>query len=398
MGLGSRPLRRLGVAALILVAILALAPPASAASIRRGPAGERFYSPPKRLVQGRHGTVIWMRSVRTDAALSAAKRNVLVLYRSKSPSGKAIAVSGIVAIPKGTAPKRGWPVIAWAHATTGVGDRCAPSKGFAELEGRDAILNSYLRRGHAIAQTDYEGLGTPRTHPWLIGVSEGRSIIDSVHAARAIDPAIGKRWIPMGVSQGGHASLWAGGVAQSSWGKDLRLVGIAALAPSSLNAPFFQTVRGQTAPSGLTGWAATLLAGAGTTGLDVRPLLTPLGVSTWPQLQTKCYPEIKGPGSFGRLAPADILRPDADFEPLYRVLEANEPATLHLRAPVFIGQGLADTSVAPAATEHLIAQLRAHGASVDYHAYPGAQHGAPEVIASRHDVAAFAARRFAAGH
>ena len=41
-----------------------------------------------------------------------------------------------------------------------------------------------MEQGYAIAATDYPGLGTPGPHPYLVGVSEARAVINSVRAAR----------------------------------------------------------------------------------------------------------------------------------------------------------------------------------------------------------------------
>ena len=71
-------------------------------------------------------------------------------------------------------------------------------------------MNSWLKAGYAVVRTDYEGLGVPNvTHPYLIGVSEGRSVLDMVRAARKLDTTIGKNVVLAGHSQGGHAVLWA---------------------------------------------------------------------------------------------------------------------------------------------------------------------------------------------
>ena len=69
-------------------------------------------------------------------------------------------------------------------------------------------------------RTDYEGLGTPGDHPYLIGVSEGRSVLDMVRAARKLDSNLGKRVVIAGHSQGGHAALWAASL-QRSWTPEL---------------------------------------------------------------------------------------------------------------------------------------------------------------------------------
>src|SRR5215218_10742262 len=96
---------RVLLAAVLAFAVLAV--PASA-DVRHGPGGLRFYKPPKHL-HGNHGGVIWARTQRGHDALKGARRNVLMLYRSKDLHGKLTAVSGSLSIPKGKAPKGGWP-------------------------------------------------------------------------------------------------------------------------------------------------------------------------------------------------------------------------------------------------------------------------------------------------
>src|SRR5690625_5966931 len=91
----------------------------------------------------------------------------------------------MVFLPRGEAPEGGWPVLAWAHGTTGIADRCAPSLNPAS-ERDAAFLNHWLQTGYAIVATDYEGLGTPGPQPYLHCASEAYSIIHSVQAAREL--------------------------------------------------------------------------------------------------------------------------------------------------------------------------------------------------------------------
>ncbi len=242
--------------ALLLAALLAA--PASA-QVPTGPAGDAFYAPPPTLPAG-HGTPIWQRRLGGPVALKSAKRNRLVLYRSTGLDGSAIAVSGTVAVPKGKAPKGGWPVISWAHGTTGIADACAPSRSNA-LGGYDhTLLNRWLKAGYAVVQTDYEGLGTPGDHPYLIGVSEGRSVLDIVRAARKLDRRIGKRLVVAGHSQGGHAALWAASL-QRKWAPELTLRGTLAFAPASHIGDQAALLRALDQPSGVSGLAALILRG-----------------------------------------------------------------------------------------------------------------------------------------
>src|SRR3954462_7505330 len=197
--------------------------------VKKGSKGLAFYKPPKGLPK-QHGTLIWARKAGGLAPLSNAKYTQLVLYSSRTPQGAKDAISGSVSVPRGKPPKGGWPVITWAHGTTGVADICAPSRDGLDPSANtgetyiNGDLNAWLDAGYAVLRTDYEGLGTPGKHPYLIGTSEGRSVLDIVAAARQLDPNISKRYLIAGHSQGGHAALYAAGLA-SSWQPKLKLRG-----------------------------------------------------------------------------------------------------------------------------------------------------------------------------
>jgi Secretory lipase len=223
--------RRGAVVAAALIMTCVAAP--AAASAVRAPAGLAFYSPPKRLLVGPHGSVIWAR--RVHSPLSATAREYRVLYRSRSIAGKPVAVSGLVDMPRRRAPAGGWPVVSWGHVTVGVADVCAPSRDPTRITlvpGVYSLFNGLLRRGYVITRTDYEGLGTRGVHPYLIGRSEGRGMLDSVRAARHLDSRVGRRLAIGGYSQGGHAALWAAALAPR-WARGLDFRGVVTLAPAS---------------------------------------------------------------------------------------------------------------------------------------------------------------------
>ena len=46
-----------------------------------------------------------------------------------------------------------------------------------------------LAHGYVVVATDYEGLGTPGVHAYLVGLSEARAVLDSVRAARNLAAA-----------------------------------------------------------------------------------------------------------------------------------------------------------------------------------------------------------------
>src|ERR1700727_1388494 len=131
------------------------------------------------------GTLI---SAEAMADAPEGARAYRIVYWSTGLDGKPVEVSGVVIAPGGSPPPGGRPIVAWAHPTTGVVSRCAPSLArvfFASIQGLRAMLD----RGYVVAATDYPGLGTPEVHPYLVGTSEAHAVLDSVRAARAIPEA-----------------------------------------------------------------------------------------------------------------------------------------------------------------------------------------------------------------
>jgi hypothetical protein len=88
---------------------------------------------------------------------------VRILYHSLDATGQDVATSGVVLIPAGTPPASGWPVIAWAHGTSGVARLCAPSA-MKDVYYGDEGLMPMVAAGFAVVATDYHGLGTDGPH------------------------------------------------------------------------------------------------------------------------------------------------------------------------------------------------------------------------------------------
>ncbi len=164
----------------------------------------------------------------------AGMRAWTVVYGSTGLDGEPVAVSGLILAPADPPTGGGYPVVAWAHGTTGIADRCAPSRsGLESLIGLEILVSS----GYVLTATDYEGLGTDGTHPYIIGLSEGRSVLDSIRAAQHLPEAhAAGEAVMIGLSQGGHAALWAGQLAPT-YAPELDLRGaLAGSPPSDLSA------------------------------------------------------------------------------------------------------------------------------------------------------------------
>jgi pimeloyl-ACP methyl ester carboxylesterase len=354
-----------------------------------GPTGLAFYAPPSPLPAGMAGQVIWARLLTSAAALASAGENLLVLYHSRTLAGQDTAVSGTVSIPRGQPPRGGWPVLSWAHGTTGVADICAPSRDapghpchiYTQLA--DAMLNLWVKRGWAVVKTDYEGLGTPGPHPYLAGASAARATIDIVTAARHLHPGIGRRWAVMGHNQGGHAALFTASLAPGR-APDLDLIGAVAIAPASGTHDIIAQLQNCSAPTPRLGFLALTLIGAAATDRALRldQMLTRRALRLLAIAQTVGIDDLLGPGLWPPLAPADLFRPGADLGPLLTILAANNPAALRLRTPALIVQGSNDPIADPGRTDRITRSLRGNGAALDYHMYPGTGHF--DVIAAAH--------------
>jgi hypothetical protein len=218
---------------------------------RRAAAAEGFYNPPDPLPDGKPGDVV--SSERMDAYLAPGvrlrARAWRVMYRSTSATGEPSAVSGTVLVP--TSRARGpRPLIGYAIGTHGIGDAAAPSRLLPRgLDWEAGLIAMVLARGWAVALTDYEGLGTPGDHTYMVGRALGPNVLDIMRAARILEPtelpAEGPAAI-VGYSEGGAAAAWAAQL-QPTYAPDMPLSGVTAGAAAadvetagpSLNGSFF---------------------------------------------------------------------------------------------------------------------------------------------------------------
>ncbi|MEU0596962.1 lipase family protein [Streptomyces sp. NPDC006393] len=369
-------------AAAALTALLTAAPPAAAGNgtgIPAGPRGTAFYHPPRALAEhGEHGSLIWARRLTGDAAFEDAD-NWRVVYRSVTPQGKTVAVSGTVAIPTRKPPAGGWPVLSWLHGTTGVADACAPSLDSATSPAHDYLqamqqtLVPWVRRGYAVTKTDYQGLGTDGAHSYLIGEAEARAAADLTRAAHELSGRLSDEWVANGHSQGGHAAVYTAELA-ARWTPELRLLGAVALAPGSQLSTAVPALRTMPA-AGVSSFIPLIVRGVETaTDLTDDDLLTPRAVELMADADTECIGQLREADSWGSLKTDEIFRKDVDLSAFDKVLADNEPGTLAPPVPVLLAQGGQDTVIQPAWTAALRRQLVARGVDVTYLTYPDADH------------------------
>jgi len=288
-----------------------------------------------------------------------------ILYRSTGLKGQPIAVSGAVFLPTGPRPHRKRDIIAWAHPTTGVVDRCAPTL-LPDLAGTVAGLEEMLHRGLVVVATDYEGLGTEGMHPYLIGASEARSILDSVRAARKLPDAFASdRFAVWGHSQGGHAALFAGETA-AAYAPELKLVGVAAAAPATDLVKLFKADHGSIAGDSLT--AMALLSWSTLYAIPTETVLARGAKPAYETVATTCMQTIADLLKLEDVAQPlqrRFLKTDPTKVPVWRaIMEQNSPGHAPAGAPVFIVQGTDDETVRPRITRHFAERLCRQGTPV----------------------------------
>jgi dienelactone hydrolase len=167
-----------------------------------------FYDPPSS-PSGAPGSVI--RTVASSFGGSADHTAVAVQYRSTSATGQANAVTGTVVVPNAAWTGPGArPIVSLAVGTQGLGDNCAPSKAIpGGTSYEQPMMQALLAKGWALAVTDYEKLGTPGDHTYVVADAEAHAVLDIVRAAMQIDDLGLSTSAPVGVlgySQGGQAA------------------------------------------------------------------------------------------------------------------------------------------------------------------------------------------------
>ncbi|MBC5815902.1 MAG: alpha/beta hydrolase [Candidatus Eremiobacteraeota bacterium] len=346
-----------------------------AAVLPLGPAGNAFYTPPSPLPAATHGDVIWQRPLMGGAAIASAARNVLVLYHTINPDGKDVAISGTLAIPHGTPPPGGWPLVSWAHGTTGNGPQCTPSRDLVP-NGEQRMLDAWVARGYAVAQTDYEGQGTPGVHPYFIARAAAHDVTDMVRAARQIDSDIATRWIVLGHSEGGTAAIATAAMGQA-WAPELKLIGAVSYAPGSQITYILDGMLHSATPPLYLPLFGLMVKSFATydPAIQLEKVFTTQFISKLDELQSRCERTLSLDRWWTTQVSSDIFLERPDLGPISKDFIANEPGTLHPTVPVLLVQGMSDRVVGADATRALDQDLCHNGVQVRLDLYAGKNHG-----------------------
>lgn len=319
------------------------------------------------------------------AVLPGSARAERMLYTTTTVREEPTVASAAVYLPPGTPPPGGWPIIAWAHGTVGLGDSCAYSVGGPSAVQRDwTYLGTWLNQGYAIVAADYAGLGTPGEHPYLNGVVEAHNVVDAVRAATRHYSELSNKWVVVGQSQGGGAAVTTARYATEFGGPELDYRGAVGTGVPAYLEDIFVLLGPGVPPVQLgphtTAYTLYFLNGLRTTypELNLESFLTDVGRYWLERARTECLLSLADEVTARDVAIGDLFaRPLAQIPGLHELLTSYTglPESGYDR-PLFLGQGLFDTDVVTPETLRFAAVLTANRQPVTVRVYPTDHSGA----------------------
>ena len=321
----------------------------------------KFYDTPSPLPAGKPGELI--RSEEFDRyELPVSVSALRILYHSRSATGGDVAASGVVLIPsEAKPPAGGWPILAWAHGTTGVARPCAPS--LTRNVGHGPFLSMYVNLGYAVVATDYTGLGTDFRNAFLDGPSNATDVIASISAARAAVPQLGARWIVMGEAEGG---LTAVAVAEKENEiHDSGYLGAIAISDLAGAKEIYERSTHDSSSLMLT----SLAFGIKTVypQFQETEILTEKGLALYRHVDQMCSQARTTP----ELSPAEMVKPGWEKNTLVReYFVRNNIGQMRAYRPILVISGDADQAILAAVTAPAIARMCKQGDRVQWERYP----------------------------
>lgn len=330
---------------------------------------------------------------------SVAAESSILTYKMLGQSGQAVQATSLVFTPNTPPPAGGWPIVVWAHGTTGVADVCAPSK-TALADSTKDLISKLLTAGYVVVAPDYEGLGTSGIHPFLNVKSEAFSITDAVVATRKYlsqrNLLTSKKWVTVGHSQGGHAAL---GAAQYASRAQLDYKGTVAVAPASnlgsillngeLEAASSSVYEKKAIYTQLDAYTALVVAGIRNThpDFDYRQVFTESISRIAQEAEGFCYEPLAA--NFNATMQVYIathgetldgyMRTQPNFMavPLVKTFleKDSQPLQVKVSTPIIIYQGVADSTVPKLATDLLISNATVVGTKINSYVTGNWDHG-----------------------
>jgi hypothetical protein len=348
-----------------------------------------FYDAPANVAATKPGTLLRQEMVQ-GYVLPKGARGYRILYTSRDADGHAVAASAAVLVPAGEPPAGGWPVIAWAHGTSGVARSCAPSA-MKDVYYGDEGLMPMVAAGFAVVAPDYHGLGTEGPHQYLNPAAQAHDVIDAIPAARAALPELGSRWVADGHSEGGRAA-WAVGEEETTL-KDPNYLGAVSVA-GAINLDSFLGNASGTKGAGFYVPFIAFGVKARFPAFDPAGMLNAKGLAHYGDVTTKgCW--FYSYASYGGADIAELVKPKwQENASVARFIAEDTIGKKPVAGPVFAIAGEGDHSVPLASVRATVAKACRMGMNIMFKSYPGLDHD-PTMTGSTPDQLQWIRDRFA---
>ncbi|MFO0955657.1 MAG: alpha/beta fold hydrolase [Candidatus Saccharibacteria bacterium] len=312
-------------------------------------------------------------------------------YTMNDTSGKTVNVYARAYVQSDLPTSGQTPIFAFAPGTTGIDDQCAAStevpakRNFANYASHMA---AYAAQGYAVVITDYEGMRDPdRIHHYMVGVLEGRAVLDSARALRNLsltkNTADTSQIFVAGYSQGGHAAYWADKIA-GTYAPELEIKGVIGFGPVT---DVRQTLTDVTRGANILWFGPYLLYSYSDWYKETYPLdlilmppysknlstdiakncidtnITYWGNKDINRVYTKDFIDAMRTGSVASVAPSFDAR-----------MVENLTANTKTSSRKLINHGKLDNVVLPSQSDAAVKRLCSLGSPVSYRQYPDATH------------------------
>ena len=357
-----------------------------------------FYRLPSNASNSPVGSLLKLQ-VQTNTSLYTIPPNTAlsrILYQSRTLNGSTVPNSAYILWPYSprTEPD-GYPVVGWAHGTSGGFGECAPSH-IRNLWYQFTAPFTLALQGYVVVAPDYAGLGVHRDldgkdirHPYTANPAHANDLFYSVQAAQTAFSSLTKRFVLMGHSQGGGAA-WGAAQRQVSEPVDGYLGAVAGSPVTN--------VRDLIQLGGISDGAVGMLIANGLPEIfpsfNASDFLTPSGLQRYALLS-----EIQGCNS---VVSASFLQPEL-FQPAWydtdsakKFFSITENGGRLISGPMLVLQGEGDPEILPPVTNNAVnSTCHAYPQSkLQYLTFPGVGH-TPVMFASQVTWLKWIADRFA---
>ncbi|MCJ1404088.1 hypothetical protein MMC11_007313 [Xylographa trunciseda] len=356
-----------------------------------------FYTVPEGTANAEAGTLFKVER-ETNTSLYTLAPNLSLsrfMYQSKASNGSLVPVSAYVLWPYLAQPySKGYPVVAWAHGTSGSTAECAPSN-IRNLWHHFQAPYQLAQSGYVVVATDYAGLGVETdasgnhiAHEYITGPAQANDVAYSIQAARKAFPGLAKEFVVMGSSEGGGAA-WSFAQRQVLEPLDGHL-GTIPLSPVTrlLSLPPSEAI--------FTDLIYLLAPGLQANYPDFTPsdILTPVGVQS-----VDTYLSLRGCNTVLYQQPegTDILKPGwQNNSAIQKYEEVSTNGGQEISGPMLVIQGGADPVVYPPSVTNAVNETVAKFplSKIEYYLLPNVTH-APAMHAGQKIWLEWIAARFA---